>query len=267
MKNPIQLYQCDGELARTSIGLPIYMFAATVFFLISWQSAIADEIRIAVASNFTTTMETIVARFKLHTGHHVIVATGSTGKHYAQIVNGAPFNAFFAADAERPQLLEDSGMIAPGTRFTYAIGRLVLWSPKNNYIDANGAVLVNGGYQHLAIANPRLAPYGKATQQVLLKRGLWEQLQTRLVRGENIGQTFQFIASGNAQLGFVALSQVKQLKNEAAGSYWLIDQSLYDKIEQQAVLLKDTPATRSFMQYMNSDEARAIIRQSGYDTP
>lgn len=235
--------------------------------LFSWQTASANEIRLAVASNFTNTMETIVSRFEQQTGHQIIIAAGSTGKHYAQIINGAPFDAFFAADAERPQLLEEKDLIVAGSRFTYAIGRLVLWSPKENYIDANGEVLVNGDYQHLAIANPKLAPYGRAAQQVLQKKELWEQLQARLVRGENISQTFHFVVSGNAPLGFVALSQVKQLENNLTGSQWLIEQTLYDKIEQQAVMLKDTPATRAFMLYLQSDEARAIIRQSGYDIP
>jgi molybdate transport system substrate-binding protein len=143
----------------------------------------------------------------------------------------------------------------------------VLWSPLKNYVDANGNVLATGDYQHLAIANPKLAPYGKAAQQVLEKIGLWKQLQKRMVRGENIGQTFQFVKSGNVQLGFVALAQLKQLEEKFRGSYWLIDQSLYDKIEQQAILLNDSSAARAFMRYLQSHEARAIIQQSGYDVP
>lgn len=247
------------------------MITRNIVFIIALlfhgQASRADEIRIAVASNFINTMEAIVSRFEQQTGHRVIVATGSTGKHYAQIVNGAPFDAFFAADVERPQLLENKGLIVAGSRFTYAIGRLVLWSPRENYVDINGEALANDNYQHLAIANPKLAPYGKAAQQVLENKGLWQPLQTRLVRGENIGQTFHFVMSGNAQLGFVALSQIKQLKEKTAGSYWLIDPVLYDKIEQQVVSLKDTPAIRAFMHYVQSDEARAIIQQSGYDMP
>jgi len=242
-------------------------FATKIALLCFIPTTSADEIRIAVAANFTNTMEIIVTRFEQQTGHHVIVSSGSTGKHYAQIVNGAPFDAFFAADVERPQLLENKDLIVAGSRFTYAIGRLVLWSPRENHVDINGEALANDNYQHLAIANPKLAPYGKAAQQVLENKGLWQPLQTRLVRGENIGQTFHFVMSGNAQLGFVALSQIKQLKEKTAGSYWLIDPSLYDKIEQQVVSLKDTPAIRAFMHYVRSDEARAIIQQSGYDMP
>ncbi|WP_455207087.1 molybdate ABC transporter substrate-binding protein [Kaarinaea lacus] len=240
---------------------------AILFFLSPWQILSADEIRIAVASNFTDSMETIITRFKQQTGHNIVVAYSSTGKHYAQIVNGAPFDAFFAADVRRPQLLEEAGLTVMGTRFTYAIGRLALWSPKRNYVDSAGEILNKGDFTYLAIANPKLAPYGRAAQQVLQKKGLWEQLQNRMVRGENIGQTFQFVMSGNAPLGFVALSQLKQLTAESAGSYCLFDQSLYDAIEQQAVMLNDSPAIRSFMQFMKSDAARAIIKRGGYDTP
>jgi len=227
----------------------------------------ADELRIAVASNFATTMAALTSRFEQQSGHSVTIATGSTGKHYAQIVNGAPFDIFFAADVERPERLENEGLIVPGSRFTYAIGRLVLWSPLNNRADMNADILTTDTYQHLAIAHPRLAPYGKAAKQVLAKKGLWQQLQTRIVRGENIGQTFQFVKSGNAQLGFVALSQVTSLEPRSQSSYWLIDQSLYDKIEQQAVMLKSTPATQAFMRYAQSQEARTIIQQYGYDVP
>ena len=240
---------------------------AILLFLSPWQILIADEIRLAVASNFSNAMETIITQFKQQTGHDIIVAYSSTGKHFAQIRNGAPFDAFFAADVQRPKLLEDAGLTVAGTRFTYATGRLVLWSPKKNYVDSAGEILNKGNFTHLAIANPNLAPYGRAAQQVLQKKGLWEQLQNRMVRGENIGQTFQFVMSGNVPLGFVALSQLKQLNAESAGSYWLIDQSLYDIIEQQTVMLKDSPAVRSFMQYMKSDATRAVIRRSGYDTP
>jgi len=229
----------------------------------------ADELRIAVASNFANTMAALTARFEQQSGHKVAMATGSTGKHYAQIMNGAPFDMFFAADVERPERMENEGLIVPGSRFTYAIGRLVLWNPLDveDHATMDADILTTGDYQYLAIANPRLAPYGKAAQQVLKQKELWPRLQSRIVRGENIGQTFQFVKSGNAQLGFVALSQVNALEAHQQGSYWLIEQSLYDKIEQQAVLLKSTPATQAFMRYVQSQEARTIIRQNGYDVP
>ena len=229
----------------------------------------ADDLRIAVASNFANTMAALTARFEQQSGHKVAMATGSTGKHYAQIMNGAPFDMFFAADVERPERMENEGLIVPGSRFTYAIGRLVLWNPLDveDHATMDADILTTGDYQYLAIANPRLAPYGKAAQQVLKQKELWPRLQSRIVRGENIGQTFQFVKSGNAQLGFVALSQVNALEAHQQGSYWLIEQSLYDKIEQQAVLLKSTPATQAFMRYVQSQEARTIIRQNGYDVP
>jgi len=238
-----------------------------VFLLIPWQSLIADEFRVAVASNFTGTMKLLVAQFEQQSGHKVILASGSTGKHFAQISNGAPFDAFFAADVHRLALLEKNGLTKPGTRFTYAIGRLALWSPENNVVDQAGKILHSANFKRLAIANPKLAPYGKAAQQVLQAKGLWAQLNGRIVRGENIAQTFQFVMSGNTQLGFVALSQIQQMNSDTMGSYWIVEPSLYEPIEQQAVLLKDKPAARLFMEFVKSDDGRAIIKHSGYDVP
>ena len=250
-----------------SSTLLVQKFILILFLLIPWQSSNAGEIRIAVASNFTGTMKILAAQFEQQSSHNVVLASGSTGKHFSQISNGAPFDAFFAADARRPTLLESSGLIVPGTRFTYAIGRLVLWSSEDGYVDPEGKVLDHGDFKRLAIANPRLAPYGKAAQQVLLTKGLWQPLQKRIVRGENIAQAYQFTVSGNAQLGFVALSQIQQHNPEAQGSYWIVDPSLHDPIEQQAVLLTDKPAARSFMVFVKSNEARAILQRNGYDTP
>lgn len=229
------------------------------------QAALSDTLRVAVAANFANTAQALAQRFEAVSGHTLRLASGSTGKHYSQIHHGAPFDAFFAADAERPQLLEAEGLAIPGTRFTYAIGRLVLWSPQPQLIDEHGLVLTTGRFQHLAIANPRLAPYGRATQQVLEKLGRWQPLQKRLVRGENIGQTYHFVRSGGAQLGFVALSQL--LPADTAGSRWLPPMDLYDPIEQQAVLLRDTPAGRALFDYLHTADARAVIQAQGYHTP
>jgi molybdate transport system substrate-binding protein len=227
----------------------------------------ADELRVAVASNFRPAMAAAAARFEEQSGHEVVLISGSTGKHYAQVVNGAPFDAFFAADAERPRRLEAEQLIVPGSRFTYAIGKLVLWSPDPARVDAEGGVLRTGAFAHLAIANPELAPYGAAARQVLQQLGLWEQLAERLVRGENIGQAFQFVVTGNAELGFVARAQLAIPDRAFGGSSWQPPQSLYDPIEQQAVLLKDTPVGRAFMTFVQSEEARALIRAYGYDVP
>lgn len=242
------------------------IFTTVALLLIAGRSA-GDEIRVAVASNFVETFAVIAERFAGDTGHKIIRITGSTGKHYAQIMNGAPFDAFFAADAERPTLLEQQGTALPGSRFTYATGRLILWSPQPDYIDADGKILADAKIRHLAIANPRLAPYGRAAQQVLQALGLWHSLQGRLVRGENIGQTFQFVKSGNAALGFVALSQVKRPGQWVEGSLWRVPQSLYSPIAQQAVLLRENQAARDFLAFVRNAESLQTIRDFGYGTP
>lgn len=240
--------------------------AACVLLLYTGQVP-ADEIRVAAASNFAAPMKKIAARFEARTGHTVTLAFGSTGKHYAQIRNGAPFEVFFAADVERPALLEKKGVAVKGSRFAYAVGKVVLWSPEKGVVDANGEVLNEGDFRHLALANPRLAPYGKAAEQVMRRRGVWDKLQDRLVRGENISQALQFVSTGNAELGFVAYSQIKSPDNPMEGSWWVPPQSLYDPIEQQAILLKDNQVARAFLRFVKSDEAVHIIREYGYDTP
>ena len=229
--------------------------------------SIAEETRVAVASNFRVAIETLAERFEADTGHEVSLIFGSTGKHYAQIKNGAPFDAFFAADIKRPELLEQEGAALPGSRFTYALGKLILWSPQAGYVDPEGKVLGQGTFRHLAIANPKLAPYGKAAREVLQARGVWNALKAKTVRGENISQTFQFVSSGNAELGLVAWSQVKQPGHRMTGSWWKVPQALYTPIEQQAVLLKENTAARAFLSFMKSEKSRALIRSFGYDTP
>jgi len=238
-----------------------------LFIMLAAINAGADELRIAVASNFRQAFSAAADRFEEQSGHEVSMIAGSTGKHYAQILNGAPFDAFFAADAARPVRLESERRIVPGSRFTYAIGKLVLWSADESLVDARGDVLQSGSYRHLAIANPELAPYGVAARQVLQTLGLWDGLSHKLVRGENIGQAFQFVVTANAELGFVARSQLETPGQEFGGSAWEPPPSLYDPIEQQAVLLQDSPAGREFMTFMQGEEARALIRAYGYDVP
>jgi molybdate transport system substrate-binding protein len=224
----------------------------------------ADEIRVAVATNFAPAMDALVGRFEAVSGHTVLVSSGSTGGHYAQIRNGAPFEAFFAADSERPRLLEAEGLAVPGSRILYAVGRLALWSAQPNYVDAAGAILDTGDFRHLAIANPELAPYGAAARDVLTARGNWDRLQPRLVTGQDIGQTYSFVQTGNAELGFVAWAQLKQMNGEAGGSYWLVPESLHRPIEQEAVLLRDVPAARALLEFVVGAEAHEIIRGFGY---
>lgn len=241
--------------------------ALACLFMTAAERAAADRLQVAVASNFASTLTRLAERFEQRSGHQVVVVPGSTGKHYAQIRNGAPFAAFFAADARRPERLEAEGTAAPGSRFTYAVGRLVLWSPKPGFVDAAGEVLSSGRYRHLAIANPRLAPYGEAARQALRALGLWQAHQGRLVFGENIGQTFHFVNSGNAELGLVALSQVVPPDGAVKGSYWTLPPSLYAPIEQQAVALADTKPAREFLAFVRSEDARRIIHSFGYETP
>ena len=236
--------------------------------LVGWgSSSPADEIQVAVASNFAPAVRQLASRFEKETGHQVKLSFGSTGKQYAQILHGAPFHAWFAADAYRPMRLEEAGRIVPGSRFTYARGRLVLWSPQLGLVDDEGEVLRRGDFRHLALANPRLAPYGLAARQVLEKLGLWQILQNRLVRGENIGQTYQFVKTGNAELGLVAASQVLDRSRTEKGSFWLLPADLHGPIEQQAVLLRDEEAARAFLAFAASEAGRAIIRANGYEVP
>lgn len=227
----------------------------------------ADEIRVAVASNFSKTAKVLADKFEKKSGHTVTLAFGSTGKHYAQIHHGAPFHAFLAADTKRPQLLEKNHTAISGSRFTYAIGKLILWSPKPGLVDTKGNILTSGTFRHIAIANPKLAPYGKAAEEIIKARGVLAQLRTRTVRGENIGQAYQFVHSGNAELGFVAYSQIVRPDGTIPGSHWQPPTSLYPPIVQQAVLLKNNQAAREFLAFIKSPETRKIIQAHGYDTP
>ena len=242
-----------------------------IFFLIGFlavPAAFAEEVQVAVAANFTAPMQAIVAAFEKDTGHKAQLAFGSSGKFYAQIKNGAPFQVFLSADDATPAKLEQEGMALVSTRFTYAIGKLALWSAREGVVDGKGEVLKRGGYAHLAIANPKLAPYGAAAVQVLQKLALLDAVQGKLVQGENIAQTYQFVASGNAELGFVALSQVTRDGKLISGSAWMVPGNLHTPIRQDAVILasgKGNPAASALMGYLKSEKAKAIIRAYGYD--
>ena len=225
----------------------------------------ADTLRVAVASNFVPVARELARGFERMSGHRVVLAPGSTGKHAAQILHGAPFDVFLAADRARPRRLEQAGVALPGTRFTYARGRLALWSPRPDLAARGEAALRRLGNNRLAIANPRLAPYGRAARQALRRLGLWRALQPALVRGENIAQAFQFVNSGNADLGLVAWSQLKAPGVRGRGSHWLLPAALYDPIEQQAVQLRRGEAAAAFLRYLRSPAARALIRQAGYE--
>lgn len=250
----------SAVIRRTSGRVSVCLLAFVGF----GSQAAADEIRVAVATNFVPAMSALVERFEAASGHTVLVSSGSTGAHYAQIKNGAPFEVFFSADAERPRLLEAEGRVVPGTRVLYAVGRVALWSARPNYVDAGGAILDTGSFRRLAIAHPELAPYGAAAREILMARGLWDRLQPKLVTGQDIGQTYSFVRTGNAELGFVAWSQLKQSQGEIVGSYWLIPESLHRAIEQEAVLLRDVPAARALLQFVAGPGGRDIVRSFGY---
>jgi molybdate transport system substrate-binding protein len=228
----------------------------------------AGEVSVAVAANFTAPMRKIAAAFERDTGHRAVLAFGSTGRFHAQVRNGAPFQVLLAADDETPRKLQAEGLAVPGTRFTYAIGRLVLWSAGPDVVDAKGAVLRQGGDGKLAIADPRLAPYGAAAMEVLQRLGLSAQLAPRLVQGESIGQAHQFVATGNAPMGFVALSQVMADGRIDKGSAWIVPADLHAPIRQDAVLLgpgRHNAAATALLAYLRGDTARAIIRAHGYE--
>jgi molybdate transport system substrate-binding protein len=231
-------------------------------------SAFADEVQVAVAANFTAPMKVIATDFEKATGHKAVLSFGSTGKFYAQIKNGAPFDVFLAADDETPAKLEKENGIVAGSRFTYATGKLVLWSPKANLVDDRGEVLKKGDFAHLAIAAPRLAPYGAAAVQTLNKLGLYEALQPKLVTGETIAQTLAFVSTGNAELGFVALSQVYEDGGIKSGFGWIVPADLHEPIRQDAVILthgKANKAASALAAYLKSDAAKVVIRSFGYD--
>lgn len=231
-------------------------------------TASADEAQIAVAANFTAPMKAIIQQFEADTDHTVKASYGSTGKLYAQIKNGAPFEALLAADQKRPTLLEEEGVGVPGTRFTYAVGALVLWSAKPGVAEDGEALLKAGDFNKLAIANPKLAPYGAAAMETMDALGVKAALEPKLVMGENIAQTYQFVRTGNAALGFVALSQVMQDGELREGSAWIVPGKLHAPIRQDAIILKPgdgKPAVIEFMDYLKGDKAREIIRAFGYE--
>lgn len=248
------------SLSRLSVALGAVLLVGAVQ---------AGEVQVAVAANFTAPMQAIAAEFEKDTGHRALLAFGATGKFYAQIHNGAPFEVLLAADDSTPRKLEEEGAAVPGSRFTYAIGTLVLWSPKEGYVDAQGAVLKGGEFRHLALANPKTAPYGVAALATLERLGIaGEALKGRMVLGENITQTHQFVASGNAELGFIALSQVYKDGRITGGSAWVVPASYHEPIRQDALILargKDNPAAAALVDYLKGPKATALIRAYGYD--
>ena len=246
---------------------------AVPFCAIYWLALVASpvqaaEVNVAVAANFTTPMKRIVEKFEKDTGHKVVMSFSSTGRFYAQITHGAPFDVFLSADDDTPARLEKEGAAVAGSRFTYATGRLVLWSAKPGLVDEKAAMLLRSDFKYLAIAAPKLAPYGAAAVETLTKLGMLPQLQTKLVTGESIGQTFSMISSGNADLGFVAMSQVFEDGKLKNGSVWVVPGHLHSPLKQDAVILvrgRNNPAALQLMTFMRSGQARAIMNSYGYE--
>jgi molybdate transport system substrate-binding protein len=229
---------------------------------------LAGTVQVAVAANFTAPMKAIADAFEKDTGHKAELSFGATGKFYAQIKSGAPFEVFLAADDETPARLDQEGATVPGSRFTYATGKLVLWSPKSDGVDANGDVLRRNQFRNLAIAAPKLAPYGAAAIETLTRLGLLEAITPKFVQGESIGQTFTFVSTGNAELGFVALSQVYEGGKIKTGSGWIVPAPLHSPIRQDAVILargKDNAAAAALIDYLKNEKSRALIRSFGYE--
>ncbi|MBC3365950.1 molybdate ABC transporter substrate-binding protein [Pseudomonas sp. SWRI154] len=242
-------------------------FAPLLLIPLAIVTAQAGEVQVAVASNFTAPMQAIASDFEKDTGHKLTAAFGATGQFYTQIKNGAPFEVFLAADDTTPARLESEGDTLKGSRFTYAIGTLALWSAKAGYVDSEGQVLRENAFQHLSIANPKAAPYGLAATQVLEKLGLTAQVKNKIVEGQNITQAYQFVSTGNAELGFVALSQVYKDGKLASGSAWIVPPELHDPIKQDAVILgkgRDNPAALALLEYLKGPKAAAIIQAYGY---
>ena len=248
----------------------VFRLGSCLALLLLCSSAWSASVLVAVASNFSKPMTEIAAEFAKATGHEAKLSFGSTGKFVAQIENGAPFEVLLSADEKGPIKLEQAHLAETGSRFVYALGQLVLWSATPGFVDAQGKVLSQGQFTHLALADPKLAPYGAAAIEVLQKQGLLEKLQPLFVQGENIAQTLQFISAGNAELGFVAYSQVLENGKIANGSAWLVPSENFTPIRQSAVLLKlgaKNPVAAALLAYLKTPEALAIIKKYGYDLP
>lgn len=242
--------------------------ACCVMPLVWTNHALAAEVSVAVAANFTAPMKVIAQAFERETGHKAVMSFGATGQLYAQIRNGAPFSILLAADELTPLKIEKEGLGVAGSRLTYAIGQLVLWSKRPGRVDEQGEILKKGSFTKLAIANPKLAPYGSAAIEVLNHLGVINQVKPKIVEGANIAQTFQFVFSENADVGFVALSQVYENGKLKQGSGWLVPTSMYAPIKQDAILLnpgRDNPAALAFMKYLQSDTAKRVIQNFGYE--
>ncbi len=250
---------------RPRLAAALASLAGGALSLLIGAAALAAETKVAVAANFTEPAKEIAAQFEAKTGHKATLSFGSSGQFYTQIANGAPYEVFLSADAERPTKAETEGLAVAGTRFTYATGRLVLWSKTPGLVDGKGAVLAKGDFEKLSIADPKAAPYGQAAIETMTKLKLYDALKPKIVTGASITQAFQYVQTGAAELGFVALSQVI---NEPSGSRWVVPAADHTPIDQQAVLLKtgaNSDAAKAFLSFLKGKDAKAIIKRYGYE--
>jgi len=227
----------------------------------------AKLVHVAVAANFSNTMKSLVKEFEKTSDYQIVLSFGSSGKFYAQIKQGAPYELFFSADQAKPDALEKDGLVIENSRFTYAIGRLAVWSNRPNFANKIKTKLKEGTFNKLAIANPKLAPYGAASLQVLSHLGLTDDTQAKWVRGENVAQAYQFVSSGNADLGFIALSQLLGRNKMQQGSYWLVPRIMHHPIKQDAVLLRSAEKSQGaqvFLDFIHTTKAQNIIAEYGY---
>ncbi|MFA6904261.1 MAG: molybdate ABC transporter substrate-binding protein [Gallionellaceae bacterium] len=244
--------------------------AAFFVFISLSMPACAAEVSAAVAANFAAPMERIAALFRKESGHSVKLTTAASGKLYAQIRGGAPFDVFLSADEELPKRLLQEGQAVAGTRFVYATGRLVLWSVQPGLVDEKGAVLNSGKFERLAYANPVISPYGIATRETLTKLTMWNAMQKKLKKGDDVTQAYQLAANESADMAFVALSQVMRDGKVATGSWWLVPPELHNPIRQSAVLLsgsKEQAAAQALLAFMRSEKGKAVMRGFGYEVP
>ena len=245
-------------------------FILTLLFVAYATSLRAEGAMVAVAANFSAPMQQIAALFQKETGHQIKLSFGASGGIYAQIKNGAPFDLFLSADQLTPQKLEAEALGVPNSRFTYATGQLVLWSKQEGLVDAKGHVLQNKSIQRIALANPKLAPYGAAAIETMTNLGLLKELQSKLVQGDNIAQTYQFVSTQNAQIGFVALSQVFANGKITSGSAWIVPGNLHQPIQQDVILLRkgqDNKAATALLLYLKGEQAKKIMKSFGYLSP
>jgi molybdate transport system substrate-binding protein len=241
-----------------------------ILFVVFWGNVRAESINVAVASNFIAPAQEIAKLFEKETGHQIKISSGSSGKFFAQIQNGAPFHVLLSADTLTPAKLLKEGFAIPSTQITYAIGKLVLWSSNAELVTGNDQVLDGNKFKKIAIANPELAPYGVAAIETLKHLGQYQHIKTKIVWGENIAQAHQFVLSGNAELGFVSASQVMRDGKLIQGSAWIVPDILHSAILQDAVLLnkgRDSIAARSFLIFLASEKVKKIIQEYGYGTP